>query len=169
MLQLRRKGLDVRTLVETGKAVAAAVGGMDVTLLMNGSVEAAVRAGFQGVHLPAFTPGVAAIRASLPAGFRIGMSVHDGAELADAEKQGADFVVLGPVFPPRCKAAGTAPLGLARLRELAGGTRMPTLALGGISADNAEDALACGVAGLAGISFFHHPGELERILKRIGG
>lgn len=168
MFQLRKKGLDAPSLAELGKEVAAALGGAGVTLLMNGSVEAAVRAGFQGVHLPAFTPGVAAIRASSPAGFRIGVSVHDDAELADAQSRGADFAVVGPVFAPRCKPAGSAPLGLARLRALAGGSRIPVLALGGISAENAEDTLACGAAGLAGISFFHQPEELERILKRIG-
>lgn len=169
MFQLRKKGLDATSLAELGRKVAAALGGMDVTLLMNGSVEAAVRAGFGGVHLPAFCPGVAAIRANSPAGFRIGVSVHDAAELADAEAKGADFAVVGPVFSPRCKPADREPIGLARLRELAGGSPIPLLALGGISAENAEDTLACGVAGLAGISFFHHPEELERILKRIGG
>ena len=89
------------------------------------------------------------VRGVTPAGFLIGVSCHDAEDVAAA--QGADFVVLSPVF---AKPGYAPPLGLERFAAMAGEARVPVYALGGVTKENAAACLAAGAAGIAGISFF---------------
>lgn len=63
-------------------------------------------------------------------------AVHDAAEIAAANRMGADAALVSPVFPTRSHP-GAEPLGPARFRELAGLARMPVIALGGMTRANA--------------------------------
>src|SRR5579883_697362 len=151
LIQVREKDLAARELCELVRRVvaAAAAARADIPLA----------AGAHGVHLPADSLAPAALRAILPAGFRIGVSTHSLEEVLAARKEGADFVVFGPVFATPSKAAFGPPQGLARLREAARSVPIPVLALGGVNKTNAPDCLAAGAAGIAGISWFQR--ELE--------
>jgi thiamine-phosphate pyrophosphorylase len=80
------------------------------------------------------------------------------AEVADAEIEGADYALFGPVFAPLSKGSALAPRGLEGLAEAARAVTIPVLALGGITGKNRADCISKGAAGIAGISLFasHH-------------
>ena len=58
------------------------------------------------------------------------------------------------MFAPRSKATGLEPRGIGGLVQAVRAVRIPVLALGGITATNAEDCVQAGAAGIAAISLY---------------
>jgi thiamine-phosphate pyrophosphorylase len=114
----------------------------------------ALAAGAHGVHLPGQSIAPTTLRKIVSPEFVIGVSCHSIAEAAQAETEGADLVVLGPVFAPRSKPSISPPLGLSALETAAKLVHIPVFALGGITASKASACIEAGAAGIAGISIF---------------
>ena len=90
----------------------------------------------------------------MPAGFLIGVSCHSVDDVRNAEREGADYALFGPVFPPLSKSSDLEPRGLNGLALAAEAVRIPVLALGGVTKENTAECISAGAAGIAGISFF---------------
>ena len=82
----------------------------------------------------------------------IGVSCHSPEQVSQAVANGATFAVFAPVFEKK-DAPRTQPAGLTQLRE-ACKARIPVLALGGVTLENAKQCLEAGAAGIAAIRLF---------------
>jgi len=154
-VQIREKDLDGRALAELVlEALRRAPGAL---ILVNSRADVALACGAGGLHLPAGSPPPSAFRPICPPGFRIGVSCHSEEELVLAEREGADYALFSPVFRPLSKEDARPPHGLEGLRRACSRVRIPVLALGGITAENAPLCAAAGAAGVAGISMFQLP------------
>ena len=153
-IQIREKDLSSRELYELASRAVALAAPTGARILVNSRVDVALAAGAAGVHLPSGSPPPQRWRSLAPSGFLIGVSCHTLPELRTAQEDGADYAVFGPVFPPRSKTSELAPRGLAGLMRAARGVKIPVLALGGITEENAGECVAAGAAGIAAISLF---------------
>lgn len=97
--------------------------------ILSGSVTMAEAWGADGVY--------GSLDAAAPAGLRWIATAHDAAEIADANRFGASAVMLSSVFPTRSHPGGDT-LGSDRFRELAALSRVPVIALGGMTAESAK-------------------------------
>ena len=130
-VQHRHPGAESRPFLAEARLLAKLCARQGNPLFINGRLDVALLVGAH-LHLPVDGPTPADVRPHLPAGRLVSAAVHDEAELLRA--QGADLVLLSPVFSPGSKAADARPTlgreGYARLRAL---SRCPALALGGVT------------------------------------
>ena len=153
-VQIREKDLcsrDLYALVARAVALPRSPGSK---ILVNTRVDVALAAGADGAHLPAGSPSPRVWRALAPAGFLVGVSCHTIRELQTAEAEGADYALFGPVFTPRSKSMDLPAVGPDGLRAGVDAVKIPVLALGGVSHENARICREAGAAGVAAISMF---------------
>lgn len=153
-IQIRAKDAEARELFDLVEACLALANPRGSRFVVNTRVDVALAAGAGGAHLPAGSPAPRVWRGVSPAGFLIGASCHTQAELRQAEADGADYALFGPVFAPLSKAPDLEPRGLEGLRQACAAVRIPVLALGGVTHERIASCLAAGAAGIAGISLF---------------
>jgi thiamine-phosphate pyrophosphorylase len=170
LVQLREKNLSGRVLYELAAAAADLARGSATHVLVNDRADIARAAGCDGVHLTTNSLPARVMRRAFGEDFLIGASTHSLLEAREARDGGADFAVFGPVFDTSSKRAYGPPVGLEALnsaaRELA---PFPVVALGGVSSENAAEALRVGAGGVAGIRLFADGQNLARTVHLIGG
>ncbi|HEX8773153.1 MAG TPA: thiamine phosphate synthase [Pyrinomonadaceae bacterium] len=168
LIQLREKNLTARTLYELAARAARLTEGSDTRLLVNDRADIARAAGADGVHLTTRSLEAGVVRRAFGDDFLIGVSAHSLAEASSAERAGADFATFGPVFDTPSKRAYGQPTGLDALTEAARTLApFPLLALGGITVENAHDALRAGADGLAAIRLFNDAQALQEIVESL--
>jgi thiamine monophosphate synthase len=81
-----------------------------------------------------------------------------------AEAEGCDYITFGTVFTSAGKPSGHPVAGIAALREVCAGVRIPVLAIGGMTVERAATVSAAGAAGLAAIGLFS---DLDGLTERV--
>lgn len=149
---LREKSLSSRELLLLARHIRPFL--TRTRLIINGRLEVALAADADGVHLQEGSVPVAAVRRNYPR-LIIGYSAHSREEMLEAEKNGASYVYLSPVFSPISKeSSALQPIGPATVRKWRRGVKIPVIGLGGITPENVGDLKTAGCAGVAGISLF---------------
>lgn len=139
------------------------------TLLINSRTDVALAVDADGIHLPAGDISPAEVRrickysADAPARLTISVSCHDPEEVHRAQEAGADLVLFAPVFEKK-ESPNAKPAGLTVLRQ-ACQNKIPVLALGGISLNNAAACLEAGAAGIAAIRLFQENDVADIVRK----
>jgi thiamine-phosphate pyrophosphorylase len=151
-IQLREKDLDGRRLYGLAAKARRLCERYDAMLFINDRVDLALAIDAAGVQLGNMSLPVSAARSLLGPDKLIGASIHSLTEVRTAEREGADFLVFGPVFYTPTKAAYGAPQGVTALRELVESSAIPVYGIGGVSLSNAGQVLSAGAEGIALIS-----------------
>jgi thiamine-phosphate pyrophosphorylase len=145
--------------------------GEAVPLYVHRRFDVALAAGAAGVHLPADGLPLPGVRANTPRGFRIGVSTHSAPEAEEAISQGADLVVIGPVFDTPSKRAFGPPLGPEALAAL---PRRDThscdvYAIGGVDESRLSELepYRDRISGIAAIRLFQESADPRAAAERI--
>ena len=151
-IQLRDKKRSPRALLEVAQVIREITKEAGVAFLVNDSVEVALASGADGVHIGQGDLPLEAARRISPAGFIIGASAGCVHEAVLAEREGADYVALGPIFATASKTDIGPLCGLDMLRETRKAVSIPLVAIGGIGTHNVAEVIAAGADGVAVIS-----------------
>jgi len=165
LLQLRAKSLPAGAFADLAAQAVQALSGSGCVLVVNDRLDIAMAAEAGGVHLGDEDLPVAAARRVLAAGaprsgFLVGYSTHSVKEAAEASQQEADYLGFGPVFDSPTKAGVRDARGLVLLAEACRASRLPVVAIGGVTLENAA---ACWLAGAASVAVIS---EIERASDR---
>ena len=144
-VQLREKDLDTHALSALARRLREASGGRAL-LIVNASADVVREVVADGLHLPADAPFARPAGQSL-----VGRSVHSVADAVLAEREGADYVIAGPVYET-ASHPGVPAAGLPLVSGVVAAVRVPVVAIGGITAARAPDVLSAGASGVAVIS-----------------
>lgn len=167
MIQVRWKDGTPRELLQLARALVLA---LPVPVLVNDRVDVALAAGAAGAHLGQGDVPLDALRAEVPPGFLLGISVGSVAEAEQVRDWPADYWSVGPCFgtgnkPDAGRALG--PAGFATLARLTPeGT--PVIGIGGITAGNAAEIIRAGAVGVAVIGAVlgaPDPQDAARVLR----
>ena len=167
IVQYRDKGDDTDRRHREAEALRRVCAEHGALFLVNDDVGLAAAVGADGVHLGADDPAVADARQRLGPGAWIGVSCY--ADLDRARRlvaEGADYIAFGSVFPsPTKPESGRAPLEL--LRQGREATGRPTVAIGGIDADNIGQVAAAGADAAAVVSALFSAPDPEGAAHRL--
>ena len=161
LVQVRERDLDGGPLTRLVAACVDAVRGTRARVLVNDRFDVAFAAGAHGVHLRGDSFPASRIRASAPRGLLIGRSVHSVSDaVLAADREAVDYLIFGTVFASDSKP-GRPAAGLRELSAVASATRLPVLAIGGMTTGRIADVMRAGAAGVAGISMFDMPPDVS--------
>ena len=148
LVQVRDKDLSSAALLALCRPIRELTRRAGARLFVNSDVEVALQVGADGIHRP---QALVIVPEDAP-GLSIAASVHRPQEAIDAEKDGVEFVVFGPVYDTPGKRAFGPPQGLERLAEAVRSVSIPVFAIGGITPERVGEVRRAGAAGVAVIS-----------------
>ena len=151
-VQVREKTVSARDYLERLSAVRALLRERGVPLFVNDRVDIALAVEADGIHLG--QTDMPLVLAKRIAGDRliIGVSCEDPQDAIDAERGGADYVSVSPVFATPTKADTAPALGLDGVRAIRAAVRLPVVTIGGINKTNAADVIRAGADGICVVS-----------------
>jgi thiamine-phosphate pyrophosphorylase len=151
-VQLRERDLATRGLLDMAYRLRELTGSYDARLFVNDRVDVALAVKADGVHLGGSSLPAGAARRIAGEKFLIGVSTHGIEEAETAEKEGADFITVGPVYATPSKMKYGKPLGPGILGKIKEKTAVPVFAIGGIKQEKIREVFGSGADGIALIS-----------------
>ncbi|MCF8078209.1 MAG: thiamine phosphate synthase [Desulfobacterales bacterium] len=170
VVQLREKGAETRDFVKEALAVRRLLEARGIPLIVNDRIDVALAVSADGVHLGQKDMPIDMARKILGPDKIIGISAESVADAVAAEKAGADYLGVSPIYATPTKTDTVAALGLEGLRQIREAVDLPLVGIGGLNAGNAAEAIRHGADGIAVVSAIvsaDDPETAARELSRI--
>lgn len=168
-VQLREKDLGTRELLKLADKIRVLTGEFDAKLFINDRFDIALAVDADGVHLTQSSIPAYAVRKVVKEKLKIGVSTHSLKEAKEAEKAGADFITLGPVYRTPSKMKYGRPVGLDILRNACKRVNIPVFAIGGIKSRRIREVKKTGAYGVAMISEIFGAEDIREKAREITG
>jgi thiamine-phosphate pyrophosphorylase len=152
-VQYRDKQASDAEMVERMRELRAIFPAGEAVLLLNDRVELCAAAGADGVHIGQEDMPPKEARRILGRKCLLGVSTHNVAQLRAALETGAaDYLAIGPVFATASKEKPDPVVGLDGVKAARALTRLPLVAIGGITGENGRAVIEAGADAVAVIS-----------------
>ena len=170
VVQLREKDCSTRKFIEEALALKDFLAARRVPLIINDRLDVAQAVKADGVHLGQTDMPLEMAKSILGNSMIIGISAESLADAVEAEKGGADYLGVSPIYATPTKTDTAPALGLAGLREIRQAVRLPLVGIGGLNRDNCAEVIRCGADGVAVVSAIvaaNDPQTAANVIKRI--
>ena len=170
IVQLRSKSLSDLELLKIGKTVRRLADRYQKLFFVNDRLDLAIALEADGLHLgqediPVSAAKALALKSGTP--LKIGKSTHSYEQALQAQKEGADYIAIGPVFQTPTKATYR-PIGTGCMNAIRKNVRVPWVAIGGIEPGNLSIVLEAGATRIAvvrAIFSAENPEQAARALR----
>jgi thiamine-phosphate pyrophosphorylase len=152
VVQLREKDCSTRDYIEQALTLKDFLKTRGVPMIINDRVDVAQAVEADGVHLGQTDMPLEMAKGILGDSMIIGISAESLPDAIEAEKGGADYLGVSPIYATPTKTDTAPPLGLEGLREIHKAVRLPLVGIGGLNKDNAADVIRNGADGVAVVS-----------------
>ena len=169
VVQLREKTASTKEFYELALKVKEITSRYDVPLLINDRVDIALAVDSEGVHIGQDDMPADIAREIIGEDKILGVSASTVEEAKKAEKDSADYIGSGAVFPTATKDDADS-VSKEELKEIVDSIDIPVVAIGGITVENASSLKSSGIAGFSVVSAImsaEDPKEASKKLKEI--
>jgi len=151
VLQLRDKQSKKGELLLVAQKLKELCSQAGVLFIINDYLDLAMAVAADGLHIGQEDLPLPVVRKELPIGKIVGCSVTTVSQATKAQKEGADYIAVGSIFPTTTKKEATV-VGVDILKELKRTVSTPVVAIGGINQNNVGEVVAAGADAIAVIS-----------------
>ena len=150
-VQLREKNLSEELFLKEAIEIKKICHQYGIPLLINDNLHVALESGADGIHVGQEDCAVSKIREIAGKNFLIGATAKTVEQALQAEKEGADYLGVGAVFPSPTKKNALR-ITKTQLKEICDAVSIPAVAIGGIGLDNIAELAGSGISGVAVVS-----------------
>lgn len=152
LVQLREKDISTLDFYNIAVKMKVLTKHYNVPLIINDRLDIAISADADGLHIGQSDLPLDVARKHLGNGKILGYSVSSIDEAVYGEKNGADYLGAGPVYPTGSKLDAVSPIGTDNLERIAKSVSIPVVGIGGIGISNLSGVKAAGAKGISLIS-----------------
>ena len=151
-VQLREKECSTLEFIEQALSIKDYLSARQIPLIINDRLDVAQAVKADGIHLGQTDMPLDIARAIVGDSMIIGISAESLEDAVVAEKGGADYLGVSPIYATPTKTDTAAPLGLEGLRRIRAAVKIPLVGIGGLNRENAAEVIRNGADGVAVVS-----------------
>jgi thiamine-phosphate pyrophosphorylase len=168
LIQLRAKKFPVPQIVELGKVMRKIIPSGGPLFILNDHPGLVPQIGADGIHVGQDDLSVAEARAKAGADALVGKSTHSFEQAIAAEKEGADYIGVGPIFATPTKP-DYMPVVPALIDEVRARVRVPQFCIGGINEETLPEVLKAGARRVVIVSAWLKSADIRAYGRRVKG
>jgi thiamine-phosphate pyrophosphorylase len=165
LIQLRAKKLPLTSIAELGKTMRGIIPSGKTFFILNDHPQLVSEIGADGIHVGQDDLSVAEARTQAGANAIVGKSTHSLDQAIAAEKEGADYIGVGPIYATLTKP-DYVPVGPALIGQVFATVRVPQFCIGGINEQTLPEVLAAGARRVVIVSALLQSGDIPAYCRR---
>ena len=151
MVQLREKEASAYSFFKLAEEIKGITDHYEIPLIINDRIDIALAVGAAGVHVGQNDIPAYAVRNIIPHNMLLGVSAASVDEAIQAQRDGADYLGIGAMFPTGTKDDARA-VSMVELRKIQQAVKIPIVTIGGINKNNVASFHAMNIDGVAIVS-----------------